>query len=102
MAHASMYGARKLPGPKKERKKRERAKVGDNNGKATHGARKHAWRKQAAWAKIVRQMLYVFQANFKISCHKLQYEIFCLTQWLEHTITRAEFEEKVGRQAGLI
>ena len=33
----------------KERKK-ERAKVGDNNGQATHGARKHAWRTQAAWA----------------------------------------------------
>ena len=36
----------------KERKKERRAKVGDNNGQATHGARKHAWRTQAAWAKI--------------------------------------------------
>ena len=36
---------------KKERKKERRAKVGDNNGQATHGARKHAWRMQAAWAK---------------------------------------------------
>ena len=35
---------------KKERKK-ERPKVGENNGQATHGARKHAWRTQAAWAK---------------------------------------------------
>ena len=34
----------------KEREK-ERAKVCDNNGQATHGARKHAWRTQAAWAK---------------------------------------------------
>ena len=34
----------------KERE-RERAKVGDNNGQATHGARKHAWHTQAAWAK---------------------------------------------------
>ena len=25
---------------------------GDSNGQATHGARKHAWRTQAAWAKI--------------------------------------------------
>ena len=33
----------------KERK-RERAKVGKINGQATHGARKHAWRTQAAWA----------------------------------------------------
>ena len=32
----------------KEREK-ERAKV-DNNGQTTHGARKHAWRMQAAWA----------------------------------------------------
>ena len=31
MAHASTHGARKPPGPK-ERKKRERAKVGNNNG----------------------------------------------------------------------
>ena len=34
----------------KERK-RERLDDGDNNGQATHGARKHAWRTQAAWAK---------------------------------------------------
>ena len=26
-------------------RKKARAKVGDNNGQATHGARKHAWRK---------------------------------------------------------
>ena len=38
---------------KKERIKRRknRANDGDNNGQATHGARKHAWRTQAAWAK---------------------------------------------------
>ena len=35
---------------KKEEKKRP--KVGDNNGQATHGARKHTWRTQTAWAKI--------------------------------------------------
>ena len=33
-----------------EKREKERAKVGENNGQATHGARKHAWRKQAAWA----------------------------------------------------
>ena len=32
------------------KKKEERPKVGDNNGQATHGARKHVWRTQAAWA----------------------------------------------------
>ena len=36
---------------KKERKKEERLNNGDNNGQATHGARKHAWRTQATWAK---------------------------------------------------
>ena len=38
MAHASMHGARKPPGPKKEEE--ERLNDGDNNGQATHGARK--------------------------------------------------------------
>ena len=38
---------------KKERKKereKERLNDGNNNGQATHGVRKHAWRTQAAWA----------------------------------------------------
>ena len=34
----------------KRERKRERLNDGDNNGQATHGARKHAWRTQAAWA----------------------------------------------------
>ena len=34
----------------RERKK-ERLNDGNNNGQATHGARKHAWVTQAAWAK---------------------------------------------------
>ena len=39
-------------GQKQKTEEKERgAKVGDNNGQATHGARKHAWRTQAAWAK---------------------------------------------------
>ena len=33
-----------------EKKRKERPKVGDNKGQATHFARKHAWRTQAAWA----------------------------------------------------
>ena len=37
---------------KKERKKEERLNDGNNNGLATHGARKHAWRTQAAWANL--------------------------------------------------
>ena len=35
---------------KKRERKRERLNNGDNNGQATHGARKHAWHTQAAWA----------------------------------------------------
>ena len=46
---------------KKERKKRERAKVGDNNGQATHGARKHAWRTQAAWANVHEDIINVHE-----------------------------------------
>ena len=37
---------------KKERERERGAKVGENNGQATHGARKHAWRTQAAWANF--------------------------------------------------
>ena len=39
---------------KKKRKERERERLnnGENNGQATHGARKHAWRTQAAWANM--------------------------------------------------
>ena len=33
---------------KKKERERERLNDGDNNGQATHGARKHAWRTQAA------------------------------------------------------
>ena len=39
---------------REKERKRERAKVGDNNGQATHGACKNAWRTQAAWAKSVQ------------------------------------------------
>ena len=35
----------------RERKK-ERLNDGNNNGQTTHGAHKHAWRTQAAWAKM--------------------------------------------------
>ena len=43
---------RKREKERKRERKKERAKVGDNNGQATHGARKHAWRTQAAWANF--------------------------------------------------
>ena len=37
---------------KTEREKKERPNDGNNNGQATHGASKHAWRTQAAWANL--------------------------------------------------
>ena len=37
----------------KQKTERERLNDGNNNGQATHGARKHAWRKQAAWANKI-------------------------------------------------
>ena len=38
---------------KTEKKKREeRLNDGNNNGQAAYGARKHAWRTQAAWANF--------------------------------------------------
>ena len=39
---------------KKRKKKRERLSDGNNNGPATHGACKHTWHTQAAWAKKER------------------------------------------------
>ena len=43
---------------KTERKEEEeRLNDGDNNGQAMHGARKHAWRTQAAWAKKDRKLV---------------------------------------------
>ena len=35
---------------KKEERKKERLNDGNNNGQATHGAHKHAWRTQTTWA----------------------------------------------------
>ena len=50
-----LFRTREIPGSgskAEDGEKKERgAKVGDNNGQATYGARKHAWRTQAAWAK---------------------------------------------------
>ena len=40
MAHASTHGARKPPGPKERKRKKERLNDGNNNGQAMHGARK--------------------------------------------------------------
>ena len=39
---------------KKKEREKERLNDGDNNGQATHGTRKHAWRKQAAYVNLYR------------------------------------------------
>ena len=52
----SVSKAKNRRGKKEEKKEEERLNDGDNNGQATHGARKHAWRMQAAWAKIVQHL----------------------------------------------
>ena len=39
-------------GQKQKTGKRKRLNDGNNNGQAMHAARKHAWRTQAAWAKM--------------------------------------------------
>ena len=49
---------------KTEKKKKKKTKVGDNNGKSTHGARKHAWRTQATWAKKID--LFILAQQVKI------------------------------------
>ena len=37
----------------KTKKKERRVNDGNNNGQATHGPRKHAWRTQATWANFL-------------------------------------------------
>ena len=52
------FRTREIPrsGSKAKDRERKRLNDGSNNGQAMHGARKHAWRTQAAWAKISLEM----------------------------------------------
>ena len=60
-AHGSFPEVGKKQKTEGEKKRRERERERLNNGQAMHGARKHAWRTQAAWAKIVQMwILYIF------------------------------------------
>ena len=43
-------GSKAKDGEKREKKRKKKLNDGNNNGQATHGARKQAWRTQAAWA----------------------------------------------------
>ena len=49
----SEVGQKQKTERKRRREKKERLNDGNNNGQATHGARKHAWRTQAVWIKIL-------------------------------------------------
>ena len=48
-------GSKAKDGGEKKRREREKERLnnGINNGQANHGARKHAWRKQAARANFI-------------------------------------------------
>ena len=46
-------GSKAKDGERRKKKREKRLNDGNNNGQATHGARKHAWRTQATWAKIL-------------------------------------------------
>ena len=54
-AHGSFPEVDQKQKTEKKEKRRRRLNDGDNNGQAMHGARKHAWRTQAAWAKKKRE-----------------------------------------------
>ena len=53
-AHGSFpeVGQKQKTEKKKKEEEEERLNDGENNGQATHGARKHARRTQAAWANF--------------------------------------------------
>ena len=53
-AHGSFPEVGQKQKTEKKEKRRRRLNDGDNNGQATHGARKHAWRTQAAWANFYK------------------------------------------------
>ena len=50
---------------KKKEEEEERLNDGENTGQAPHGARKHAWRTQAAWAKTMSLCYNVTTLNVK-------------------------------------
>ena len=80
MGHSPEVDQKKKDGEK--RKKEERLNDGNNNGQATHGARKHAWRTQAAWAKkpnallteLPGQPLYLYQYHTVVEPIKFRNE----------------------------
>ena len=64
---------------KRRERERERLNNGENNGQATHGARKHAWRTQAAWANLHSQMSNHHETNYKWKDSHLP---TCILSWM--------------------
>ena len=64
----------------RKKKKRKRPNDGNNSGQATHGAQKHAWRTQAAWANVMCRLPMLCYMSY-IICHTLHvifHQQFCL------------------------
>ena len=55
----------------KRRREKERLNDGNNNGQATHGAHKHAWRTQAAWACCLLGTTQLIAARRYLATRKL-------------------------------
>ena len=66
-------------GQKQKTEKRERGRLndGNNNGQATLGACKHAWRTQAAWANLINLCHSVFTICTWSYGHLLAILIMC-------------------------
>ena len=73
-AHGSFPEVGQKQKTEKKKKKERRLNNGDNNGQATHGARKHAWRTQAAWANNNNRDCYHYRAlsASKAPCNYLE------------------------------
>ena len=63
-AHGRFPEVGKKQKTEERERKKERLNDGNNNGQATHGARKHAWHTQAAWAK--NTVIYHLSSTFII------------------------------------
>ena len=80
---------------KKKEKKRERLNNGENNGQATHGARKHAWRTQAAWANILKDCKQIWHQTKKLYKKTIVPKLFfCPVKILGPNLTGVSFLEK--------
>ena len=76
-----------------EKKKREeRLNDGNNNGQATHGLRKHAWRTQAAWANFIGSGTYFISSSSNVVLGSLQKPNYDDLIWMGQCKLVADFE----------